>query len=387
MNTSIILGLCYGDEGKGKMTAHLARKGDLVVRFNAGQQAGHTVFKNGERHIFSSFGSGTMNGAHTYISQYCTFYPKSFYNERESLMEKGYNPVHYIHPLAMVTTPFDIDHNRNLEAKNRHGSVGMGFGATVDRNEKTPHKLYAVDLTHRPILLHKLRQIAAYYNSVDVEGQIKTFLHYVDMINLNILTLDMILLNYDNIVFEGAQGIMLDMDFGYFPHVTRSNTTSKNAMQIIKEYKLPWPQVYYCMRSYLTRHGNGHMPNEDPEFKFEDQTNQLHKYQGHFRQGYHSLAELKYAIACDSIFSGRTNNNLAIICLDQTADKVLIDDTEQSVESLCQMLGTSFLNVLKSSSKETLYTGSSFAEASLGKRNFAAKSTNLYNHQTFDVSP
>ncbi len=365
--SSIVLGLAYGDEGKGKMTAHLAKKGDLVVRFNAGQQAGHTVFKNGKRHIFSSFGSGTMNGAHTYISQYCTFYPKSFYNERQSLVENGYDPIHYIHPLAMVTTPFDIDHNLNLEAKNRHGSVGLGFGATVARNENTPYKLYAVDLTHRPILLHKLRQIAAYYNSVDVEGQIETFLHYVDMIDLNIRTLDMILPNYDHIVFEGAQGIMLDTDFGYFPHVTRSNTTSKNAVQIIKEHKLPWPQVYYCMRSYLTRHGNGHMPNEDPELKFDDQTNQPHKYQGLFRQGHHSLAELKYAIACDSTFSGRFNKNLAVICLDQTAEKVLIDGTKKSVNQLCEMMAMPFFDVLKSSTSETLYTAAVWRTSGLGK--------------------
>lgn len=339
MTTKIVLGLCYGDEGKGQIASYLAGENDLIVRFNGGSQAGHTVTKNGYRHIFSSFGAGTLNGAHTYWSEYCAFYPKSFYNERKALLENGFKVVHYIHPLSPVITPFDIDFNRSTEKDNQHGSVGMGFGATVHRTENTPYKLYAVDLTYREILIHKLRQIAAYYQSENAEKQIETFLKYVDAIHLNICTLAEIKNDYENIIFEGAQGIMLDMDFGYFPNVTRSNCTSKNAMQIIKDNDLPVPEVYYCMRSYLTRHGNGFMPNETG-FNFEDLTNITHKYQGNFRQGYHSFEQLKYALNCDCIYSGYdySKKHLSIICLDQTEDKVLIDHDSITVEELLNKL-------------------------------------------------
>lgn len=355
MKTSIVLGTCYGDEGKGLITSFLANEGDLVVRFNGGHQAGHTVVKNNHRHVYSSFGSGTMNGAHTYWSEYCTFYPKSYYNERKSLIDNVFNPVYFIHPLAMVTTPFDIDHNRESEGVNKHGSVGMGFGATVARNQNTPFKLYAIDLTYREILIHKLKQIASYYKSENVDEQIDTFLSYVDRIELNYCALSEIKDNYQHIVFEGAQGIMLDMDFGFFPNVTRSNTTSKNAMQIINDNRLPQPQVYYSMRSYLTRHGNGYMPNEDTNLLFEDKTNLPHAYQGNFRQGYHSMEQLKYAINCDNSFTGNdySKKNLAIICLDQTNGTVLIDNEYIPMDTFIENTELKFNSIITSYATNT----------------------------------
>ena len=353
MKTSIVLGLQYGDEGKGLTTSFLSKKNDLVVRFNGGHQAGHTVVKDGYRHVFSNFGSGTLNGAHTYLSQYCTFYPKSFYNERQALLNVGFDPVHYIHPMAMVTTPFDIGFNRATESANRHGSVGVGFGATIARNE-TPFKLYAIDLTYRPLLIHKLQQIAGHYKIGDPGKEISSFVEYVDKIILNICTLDKIKDGYSHIIFEGAQGIMLDMDFGYFPNVTRSHTTSKNAMQIIQDCNLPHPQVYYAMRSYLTRHGNGFMPNESGGVSFEDKTNVSHAYQGEFRQGYHSIEQLRYALNCDAAYSGYDHRckNLIISCLDQTKGMVLADLDELEIDEFLATLGHEFNGVFGNRSPE-----------------------------------
>lgn len=356
MKTSIVLGLQYGDEGKGSTTSFLSKKNDLVVRFNGGHQAGHTVVTNGQRHIFSSFGSGTLNGAHTYISEYCTFYPKSFLNERAALNKLGIEPQHFIHPMAMVTTPFDIDHNRKTERINEHGSVGMGFGATIARNQDTPYKLYAIDLTHKRLLVHKLRNIANYYQvkSDEAGDQIFSFLNYVDQLKLIICRLDVIAQAYSNIIFEGAQGIMLDMDFGFFPNVTRSNTTSKNAMQIIKENGLPAPEVYYAMRSYLTRHGNGVMPNEDYTLTFPDETNVSNKYQGKFRQGWHSAQQIRYALDCDYTFSGYYGDvkNLSISCMDQTDGKILIDMERVIPKELWSLIGE-FNNVITNWSPST----------------------------------
>lgn len=369
MKTSIVLGLLFGDECKGLTISCISKENDLVVRFNGGHQAGHTVEKDGYRHVFSSFGSGTLNGAHTYWSEYCTFYPKSFYNEQRKLIEEGFNPVHFIHPLSMVTTPFDIDYNRDTEDKNKHGSVGMGFGATIARNENTPLKLYAIDLTYRDILIHKLNQIAKYYNAVDVQEQIDTFLFYVDDIELNICHLSDIKNNYTHIVFEGAQGIMLDMDFGFFPNVTRSNTTSKNAIQIIKENGLPLPEIYYCMRSYLTRHGNGFMPNETTSICFEDKTNISHKYQGDFRQGYHSLEMIRYAINCDNSFSNSLKKNVVITCVNQTNEMILVDNDYMNIRDFIHQLGIKNGYVSNSHESIELYKCSNIYSNDATKRN------------------
>lgn len=348
MKTSIVVGLCYGDESKGATVSFLSKPNDLVVRFNGCHQAGHTVVKDGYRHVFSSFGAGTLNGAHTYWSEYCPFYPKAFYNERQVLLRNGFDPIHYIHPLSPITTPFDIDHNQQTEDINKHGSVGVGFGATVGRHENTPFKLHAIDLTYRHILLHKLNLIADYYKSDNREEKINDFLWYVDRNFLRIKTLSEIKNNYEHIIFEGAQGIMLDMDHGFFPNVTRSNTTSKNAMQIIKDNELPAPHVYYVMRSYLTRHGNGFMPNEDAELLFADETNITHKYQGAFRQGFHSLDQLTYAISCDCTYTGyfTCKKTLVVSCLDQTNHFVLLDTGLHSVPTFKNMLGHKFDDVI-----------------------------------------
>lgn len=341
----IVLGLAYGDEGKGVMTSNLAKSmsNSLVIRFSGGHQAGHTVIKDDYRHVFSSFGSGTLDGAHTYWSEYCTLYPKAFLNERKALVDNGFEPIFFVHPMAMITTPFDVWYNRILEQSIRHGSVGLGFGCTIERNATTPYKLYAVDLLRPTILEHKLRNIATYYQNrpfirhngtggttgslFDPDELIELTMQHVEQMKpfINVMPLSEIKDNYYNFVFEGSQGIMLDQDFGYFPNVTRSYTTSRNAMQIIKDNGLPMPEVFYCMRSYLTRHGNGYMPNYIENMHFEDKTNKTHEYQGDFRQGHHSLEELLYAIKCDSSFGPYAKRTINISCLDQTDDKVLID--------------------------------------------------------------
>ena len=167
MNAHIILGLGFGDEGKGLMTSYLSQTlySPLVIRFSGGQQCGHTVVdKKGNRHIFSNFGSGTLDGAPTYWSKYCTFHPNGLLNELKLLKQIGANPIIYVDNLAQVTTPFDIIYNQALE-KSRdvaHGSCGVGIGTTVERN-LTPYKLYAQDLAYPNILKQKLYTIFNYY--------------------------------------------------------------------------------------------------------------------------------------------------------------------------------------------------------------------------------
>ena len=348
MNTSIVLGLGYGDEGKGLTTSYLCSlsKNSLVVRFNGGHQAGHTVVHNRVRHIFSSFGSGTLLGVPTFWSKFCTFYPIAVLNEYAVLKEKGIEPKLYVDPLSPVTTPFDISDNQESERDNQHGSVGVGFGSTLKRQEAY-YKLYFQDLFFPSVLKEKLDHIIDfYYQKIYkpslIEEKKQNFIRVVETLKKQKFLHsknDMNFFGFDHIIFEGAQGILLDIDFGFFPNVTRSNTTSKNAIQIIKENDLDRsPEIYYVTRSYQTRHDKGFMTNEGSEegststdkYLYSDikqnekETNIFGTWQGKFRKGILDIEMLNYALTCDMNFSSGYTSNLVVTCLDQTGDEFLV---------------------------------------------------------------
>jgi adenylosuccinate synthase len=327
MKYSIILGTQFGDEGKGSMTAELCSKSKnpLVIRFNGGHQAGHTVLYNNIRHTFSTFGSGTLHNVPTYWSEYCTFYPTAVFNEWHKLNELGIKPKLFVNPLAPVTTPYDILANIAEESKNNHGSVGVGFGTTLKRHEAY-YKLYFNDLFNKTILEGKLLNIRNYYKSLldNIDEEIKKWFSNIQfLIENKIITKEQPqFVKYDHLIFEGAQGILLDQDFGFFPNVTRSNTTSKNAYAIIKSLKLPVSDVnvFYMTRPYQTRHGIGFMTNRNyPEPVLINNLNEINKNggnQGVFRK---SILDL------DSIFIEEkygVKKHITITCLDQIEGKV-----------------------------------------------------------------
>jgi len=326
MKKNIVIGLGFGDEGKGLMTSYLVSKSlkPLVIRFNGGQQAGHTVSFNNKRHVFSNFGSGTLQNAPTYWSEFCTIDPLALFNEYNSLKNLGFlNPELIIDPLCMVTTPFDITANHIYESTKKHGSCGVGFGQTIKRNEDN-YKLHAIDMLYPEILKEKLKNIMNYYNLINHNNIIENFLNYVKLlIHNSIIKIEKPnFIKYDELIFEGAQGVMLDMDFGFFPNVTRSNTTSKNAFTILKNNKLTTDdvEINYVSRVYQTRHGNGYMTNEDYPLHLknnENETNVNNKYQGKFRIGALDINLLNYALMIDDTFSYNQKKNILFTCLDQ----------------------------------------------------------------------
>ena len=138
----IVIGANFGDEGKGLVTDFLSAKYNgnvFVVRHNGGAQAGHTVVvPDGRRHVFKHFGSGTFAEAKTILSRFYVCNPILFFREKELLNKLGVNPVVYIDPRATISTPYDMMINQLAEdarGGNRHGSCGLGFGETVERNQ------------------------------------------------------------------------------------------------------------------------------------------------------------------------------------------------------------------------------------------------------------
>jgi adenylosuccinate synthase len=353
----IVIGLGFGDEGKGITTDYLCSQylginGSLnrviVVRFSGGQQAGHTVEHKGIRHVHSNYGSGTLRGVETYFTEHCTLSISQMDIEREYLqLKKVKVPRVYAHPLAKLTTPFDIAYNQVNEVNLKHGSCGQGVGATMERHNTTGYKLFAVDLLCPELLYAKLTEIHNYYvlkikretSQLQLEQvmnkyesiakkHMSEFAMTLERLPLEIRDYSM-LSKYPHIIFEGSQGILLDMDHGIFPNVTYSNTTTKNALEVCKiiqnnsqEYTHV-KEIYYVTRSYLTRHGSGWMINSNKPIELVngyDETNKPNPYQGAIRIGELDYDLLNHAIRIDNIYSDKISKNLVVTCVDQRPD-------------------------------------------------------------------
>lgn len=351
MYNKIVIGCAFGDEGKGIAVDNLCRDSSLVVRFSGGQQAGHTVIRNNVKHVFSSYGAGTLKGCPTFFTEDTTFSLPNILKEKEVLASKGIdNPVLYLHPLAMATTPFDVAYNRAKEISNDHGSCGLGIGATMSRTLKTGHKLFAIDFTCRKVLESKLDNIHRYYwdliqkefkyNSPELHEFIECSRRQEEFfydalakpLPFSIKQFRELESSFSDIVFEGSQGILLDMDHGFFPNVTYANTTSKNALKYCNKNDT---EIYYATRCYLTRHGNGWFPEgAEPELiNNEEEINVLNKYQGNFRRTALDYDLLNYAISIDDIYSRGTRKKLIVGCVDQIPDFKLDKNKIQGINS------------------------------------------------------
>lgn len=295
MRGRAVIGASFGDEGKGLVTDYLCAKegAGMVVRFNGGAQAGHTVVHpDGRRHVFSHFGSGTLEGVPTYLSQFFALNPILFFKELDALHALGVNPVVYAHPDCLVTTFADMMINQTLEnqrAGNRHGSCGVGFNETIERSQIPELKITMSDLWNGITSIEsRLGEICARYaefrtgKPIDVPGAVEAFIKgcwaFADHVH------PLGIAQCKDPVFEGAQGLLLDQgNKEFFPHLTRSNTGLKNVRQLCAQAGIDQIDAYYVSRAYITRHGAGPLPNEDPAMRFDDDTNVEHAYQGRIR--------------------------------------------------------------------------------------------------------
>ena len=116
-NIIAVIGSGHGDEGKGLMTDYFSDQDTMVIRSNGGAQAGHTVTTpNGNRHVFSHFGSGTFQGAKTFLSSYFVVNPLLLRKERNKFIDDfAIIPEIYIDPNCLITTPYDIILNKERE--------------------------------------------------------------------------------------------------------------------------------------------------------------------------------------------------------------------------------------------------------------------------------
>lgn len=313
MRARVVIGANFGDEGKGLLTDYLcATQGaGMVVRFNGGAQAGHTVeTPDGLRHVFHHFGSGSFLCVPTFLSQFFVVNPILFFKELADLHAIGIAPVVYAHPNCLVTTFADMIINQRIEdgrGASRHGSVGVGVNETHTRSEMATLKITMSDLWNGLPLEAKLREICTKYAAFrtgseipDHEAMIAAFMRGCDEFANAVHPLG--IAQCKEPIFEGAQGLLLDQDNKeYFPHVTRSNTGLKNVRVLCEQAKIDLIEPYYVSRTYLTRHGAGPLPGENPGMSFVDTTNTPHQYQGVMRFAPLDMNALVNRCANDSV--------------------------------------------------------------------------------------
>lgn len=341
---TVVIGANYGDEGKGKMVDYLAARSSgptVVVRHNGGAQAGHTVVTpEGKRHVFSHCGSGTLTGAATYLGRHFVCNPLVFWKESRDLLALGASPVLAADPRCFVTTPYDILVNQAVEdhrASKRHGSVGLGFGETIERNGYPAFQLWKADLADKQKVREKLRlirdtwiptrcaQLGIPRLSKDDHRMSDEILDKTVQACLafegTVTTAGAEYLERKAVIFEAAQGLALDMDGKNFPHVTRSNTGLKNVAPIARGLGFNL-DVIYVTRPYLTKHGAGPLVGEYvPDPPIVDETNTSHPWQGRLRFARLDVGEMRDRMADDLKHWPTARESIAVSCLDQIGDK------------------------------------------------------------------
>jgi adenylosuccinate synthase len=359
MHARVVIGANFGDEGKGKLTSAYAKDwADIVVRYNSGAQAAHTVMdKNGFRHVFGHVGSGAHLNIPTYLSKYFVVNPTLFLREWDTLQstnKKGFIGHVFVDNRCRISTVYDVLINQMLERKrdkSNHGSCGVGFHETVVRSN-TKYAIHVNDivtLSKERLFKHiadirdnyiiprvkelqleaflspQMKHVLTANSTIEILiEQFYTFLNTVSVVGYNNF-----LERFKNVVFEGAQGLLLDEHHAWFPYVTHSKTGLYNVFELLKEagvftshYSI---DVTYVSRCYLTRHGVGPFLTERQklsEFDVVDKTNVHNEFQGSLRLGYLHIDLLLDTIKKDlRVATVPVNTKLHFTCLDQIKEK------------------------------------------------------------------
>ena len=319
----VLLGLQWGDEGKGKVVDVLTPRYDVVARFQGGPNAGHTLEFEGQKYVLRSIPSGIFQGGKVnIIGNGVVLAPDLFMDEAKDLEKSGHNlhqrlciskKAHLIMPThRLLDRAYEIQ-----KGKNKVGTTGKGIGPTytdkISRNglrvgdilDGFEEKYEARKQRHLEML--KALKFNDFDGFDEVEAKWMEGIAYMKQFQFidSEHEINQLLRNGKSILCEGAQGTMLDVDFGSYPFVTSSNTICAGACTGLGIGPNKIGEVYGIMKAYCTRVGAGPFPTE-----LFDETGKTIRDLGHEygavtgrerRCGWIDLVALRYAIQVNGV--------------------------------------------------------------------------------------
>ena len=277
----VIVGTQWGDEGKGKVVDLLTDKAELVVRFQGGHNAGHTLVIGGEKTVLHLIPSGILRGnVRCVIGNGVVLAPDALMKEIDQLEESGV-PVRerlLLSNACPLILPYHcaLDQARELKrGKKAIGTTGRGIGPAYE-DKAARRGLRLGDLIDSDRFAEKLESVMEFHNfslvnyykvePVDFQQTLDQVLTYKEQLAPMMIDAIQLLDDYQkknkNIMFEGAQGMMLDIDHGTYPYVTSSNTTSSSAASGSGVGPTQINEVVGIVKAYTTRVGAGPFPTE-----------------------------------------------------------------------------------------------------------------------------
>ena len=285
----VVIGSTFGDEGKGNVVQWLCKqalaegKRVAVLRYSGGPQAAHTICNNGTKHICSTYGSGVLLDVPTYLGPNVFVDPISAKKERQSLYSKGISSpiLRTFYPYFFnFITPYDVYFNQHDPETLRNGTCGKGVNAAYERINCMPIHERPEDNLEQSYLYYRD------YKNMDIELSDNLKQEYINSYKWFSRTTVSSLneLDYDVLILEGSQGLLLDAEYGFNPHTTPSRVGLNGCKTFINSNSTM--EAYFVTRTYTTRHGNGYDPKFPitiPDWKYE--SNIDNQFQGKFKTG------------------------------------------------------------------------------------------------------
>ena len=344
----IVSGASYGDEGKGLASDFFASQSSgktVNVLTNGGPQRGHTVeLEDGRRHVFKHFGAGTFRGAETYFAEQFMVNPMEFVREYDILADLHGGPASYAAPGCRFTTPWDMLINQYLSIKNgRHNTCGFGIWETYLRYMRgqgiSIGRFAGMSQEERHAYLCGLRDGYFICRAKELgltewmggergelgdiffsDGLVRHYEEDFDMmLSLCPVREEAFLQRFGTVIFENAQGLLLDGNREEEKDTTTPSTTGiGRVLRIVeRQFRGVDVEVIYVTRSYLTRHGEGIMENELSSSDVRkmlpciltDRTNIENCFQGSLRYGILDEKKLADRVVTDFGKSASARNN------------------------------------------------------------------------------
>jgi len=279
----VVVGAQWGDEGKGKIVDVLAERADLVVRYQGGANAGHTVDTGagGGEFVLHQIPSGILQGAVCVVGNGVVLDPEQLFAELDALTARGVRTEHKLHvsDRAHLTLPYHKLLDRAREKKEKIGTTGRGIGPTYEdkygrrgirvgdlRNLARAQDLVRARVESANQILELLERTRGSGERASAEEHV----HLLERLAPRLLPLAVdsgrvvweALERGESVLLEGAQGALLDVDHGTYPYVTSSNTTAGGAAVGVGIGPTAIDAVLGVVKAYTTRVGNGPLPTE-----------------------------------------------------------------------------------------------------------------------------